>query len=169
MKKYYPDGDVNDPQNQIGISIAQTTIQMLKQGGNDLTRENIMKQAANLKNLELPLLLAGIKINTGPEPVLPDHPAAADQVRRQELGALRQRDQRLLIRAGARRPAMVRQPAGRSFILVSSRREVRMHIRKILTFVDEARSEAGQPAQTPLRKVASVAVVKNPFAGKYQE
>jgi hypothetical protein len=44
-----------------------------------------------------------------------------------------------------------------------------MHIRKILTFVDEARSEAGHAAEAPLRKVASVAVVKNPFAGKYQE
>ena len=44
-----------------------------------------------------------------------------------------------------------------------------MHIRKILTFVDEARSEAGHAAEPALRKVASVAVVKNPFAGKYQE
>jgi len=43
-----------------------------------------------------------------------------------------------------------------------------MQIRKILTFVDETRSEAGQPAQTPLRKVAAVAVVKNPYAGKFQ-
>jgi len=42
-----------------------------------------------------------------------------------------------------------------------------MHIRKILTFVDEARSEAGEAAQTPLRKVAAVAVVTNPFAGKF--
>jgi Amino acid synthesis len=42
-----------------------------------------------------------------------------------------------------------------------------MHIRKILTFVDEARSEAGEASQTPLRKVAAVAVVKNPFAGKF--
>lgn len=44
-----------------------------------------------------------------------------------------------------------------------------MHIRKVLTFVDEARSEAGRPAEIPQRKVASVAVVKNPFAGAYQE
>ena len=44
-----------------------------------------------------------------------------------------------------------------------------MHVRKILTFVDELRSEAGQPAQTPLRKVAAVAVVKNPFAGKFEQ
>src|SRR5262245_34711869 len=43
-----------------------------------------------------------------------------------------------------------------------------MHVRKIFTFVDESRSEAGQTAQVPLRKVAAVAVVKNPFAGGYQ-
>ena len=44
--------------------MAQTLVQVLKQCGNDLSRENIMKQAASLKNLELPLLLPGIKINT---------------------------------------------------------------------------------------------------------
>ena len=38
----------------------------LKQCGNDLSRENIMRQAANLKDLELPLLLPGIKVNTSP-------------------------------------------------------------------------------------------------------
>ena len=67
MKKYYPDGDVNDPQNQIGVSIAATFVQILKQCGNDLTRENVMKQANSIKNLELPLLLPGIKLNTGVE------------------------------------------------------------------------------------------------------
>jgi branched-chain amino acid transport system substrate-binding protein len=40
--------------------------QVLKQCGNDLSRENIMRQAANVKNFELPLLLPGIKVNTGP-------------------------------------------------------------------------------------------------------
>jgi hypothetical protein len=39
---------------------------VLKQGGNDLSRENIMRQAASLKNFELPLLLPGIKVNTSP-------------------------------------------------------------------------------------------------------
>ena len=39
---------------------------MLKQSGNDLSRENIMRQAANLKNLEFPLLLPGVKVNTSP-------------------------------------------------------------------------------------------------------
>lgn len=66
MKKYYPDGDVNDPQNQIGVSIAATFVQVLKQCGNDLTRDNVMKQANSIKDLELPLLLPGIKLNTGP-------------------------------------------------------------------------------------------------------
>src|SRR5207247_8681137 len=45
-------------------SVDQTLVQVLKQCGSDLSRENIMKQAASLKNLELPLLLPGIKINT---------------------------------------------------------------------------------------------------------
>jgi branched-chain amino acid transport system substrate-binding protein len=67
MKKYYPDGDVNDPQNEIGVSIAATFIQVLKQCGNDLTRENLMKQADSIKNLQLPLLLPGITVNTGQE------------------------------------------------------------------------------------------------------
>jgi branched-chain amino acid transport system substrate-binding protein len=67
MKKYYPEGDVKDPQNQIGVSIAATFVQVLKQCGNDLTRENVMKQANSIKDLELPLLLPGIKLNTGLE------------------------------------------------------------------------------------------------------
>lgn len=67
MKKYYPDGDVKDPQNQIGVSIAATFVQVLKQCGNDLTRENVMKQANSIRNLDLPLLLPGIKLNTGTE------------------------------------------------------------------------------------------------------
>ena len=45
--------------------------QVLKQCGNDLSRENIMKQAANLKDFELPLLLPGIKVNTSPTDFAP--------------------------------------------------------------------------------------------------
>jgi hypothetical protein len=44
-----------------------------------------------------------------------------------------------------------------------------MQIRRVLAFMDEARSEADRAADPPLRKVASVAIVKNPFAAKYQE
>jgi len=64
MDKYYPNGDQTDQQNVYGHSIAATTVQMLKQCGDDLSRENVMKQAANLHNLELPMLLPGIAVNT---------------------------------------------------------------------------------------------------------
>jgi branched-chain amino acid transport system substrate-binding protein len=66
MDKYYPHGDRTDNQNVYGPSIAATTVQMLKQCGDELTRENVMKQAANLQHLELPMLLPGITINTSP-------------------------------------------------------------------------------------------------------
>ena len=54
------------PLNAYGYSTAQTLVQVLKQCGDDLTRENVMTQAANLKNFDLPLLLPGIRINTSP-------------------------------------------------------------------------------------------------------
>ena len=50
----------------VGYGVAQTLVQVLKQCGDDLTRENIMKQAANLHDLELPTLLPAIKVNTSP-------------------------------------------------------------------------------------------------------
>jgi branched-chain amino acid transport system substrate-binding protein len=66
MDKYYPSGDKTDIQTTWGPSNAATVVQILKQCGNDLTRENVMKQAANLHHLELPMLLPGITINTSP-------------------------------------------------------------------------------------------------------
>ena len=66
MDKYYPSGDKTDQQNVYGQSIAATTVQMLKQCGDELTRENVMKQAANLQDLALPMLLPGIVVNTSP-------------------------------------------------------------------------------------------------------
>jgi branched-chain amino acid transport system substrate-binding protein len=66
MDKYYPNGDKSDSQTAYGQSMGQTTVQVLKQCGNELTRENVMKQAANLHDLELPMLLPGIKVNTSP-------------------------------------------------------------------------------------------------------
>ena len=59
-----------------------TLVQVLKQCGDDLTRANVMKQAANLKDLELPMLLPGIKINTSPTDFYPIESDAAGQVRR---------------------------------------------------------------------------------------
>jgi branched-chain amino acid transport system substrate-binding protein len=71
MEKDYPEGDKADVFNAYGYSLAQTLIQVLKQCGDDLTRANIMKQAANLRDLELPMLLPGIKINTSPTDFYP--------------------------------------------------------------------------------------------------
>jgi branched-chain amino acid transport system substrate-binding protein len=66
MKKYYPEGAIDQQENAFGYNVAILMTQVLKQCGNDLSRENIMKQAANVKNFELPLLLPGIKVNTSP-------------------------------------------------------------------------------------------------------
>ena len=71
MKKYYPEGALDDQANAFGYNVAILMVQVLKQCGNDLSRENIMKQAANVKNFELPLLLPGIKINTSPTDFAP--------------------------------------------------------------------------------------------------
>lgn len=71
MKKYYPEGALDDQSNAFGYNVAILMAQVLKQAGNDLSRENIMKQAANVKNFELPLLLPGIKINTSPTDFAP--------------------------------------------------------------------------------------------------
>ena len=66
MDTYYPKGDKSDLQNVYGYSIAATTVQVLKQCGDDLGRENVMRQASHLKDLELPMLLPGILVNTSP-------------------------------------------------------------------------------------------------------
>jgi branched-chain amino acid transport system substrate-binding protein len=71
MDKYYPTGDRADLQNVYGPSIAATTVQVLKQCGDELTRENVMKQAASLRHFELPMLLPGIAINTSPNDFAP--------------------------------------------------------------------------------------------------
>ena len=66
MKEYYPEGDRTDGQNVLGYTIAQALVQVLKQCGDDLSRENVMRQAANLKGVKLPMLLPGINLDTGP-------------------------------------------------------------------------------------------------------
>jgi branched-chain amino acid transport system substrate-binding protein len=71
MKKYYPEGDVKDVNNVYGYALGQTLVQVLKQCGDDLTRQNIMTQAANLKNFEVSVLLPGIRINTNPTDFYP--------------------------------------------------------------------------------------------------
>jgi len=64
MDKYFPDGDKTSAFTVYGYTVAQTLVQTLKQCGDDLTRENVMKQAASLKDLTHPMMLPGVKINT---------------------------------------------------------------------------------------------------------
>ncbi|MGZ5905524.1 MAG: ABC transporter substrate-binding protein [Reyranella sp.] len=66
MKENLPTADINDSLNVAGYAYAQTLEQVLRQAGDDLTRENVMKQAASLKDFRLGLLLPGSLINTSP-------------------------------------------------------------------------------------------------------
>jgi branched-chain amino acid transport system substrate-binding protein len=66
MAKYYPEGDKDSIFNTYGYSTTQLLIQVLKQCGDDLTRENVMKQATSLKGVQLDLSLPGIVGNTSP-------------------------------------------------------------------------------------------------------
>jgi len=67
MAKYFPEGDKNSSFNSYGYSTAQLMVHVLKQCGDDLTRANVMKQATNLKNVQLDLALPGIVGNTTPD------------------------------------------------------------------------------------------------------
>ena len=71
MKEYNKDSDPADNNTELAYARAFTMVQVLKQCGDDLTRENVMKQAANLKKLRAPMLLPGILIDTGPTDFFP--------------------------------------------------------------------------------------------------
>ncbi len=71
MAKDFPEGDKLDGGTVVGFGVAQTLVQVLKQCGDNLTRENIMKQAANLQDFRTEVLLPGIKINTAPNDFAP--------------------------------------------------------------------------------------------------
>jgi branched-chain amino acid transport system substrate-binding protein len=66
MAKYYPDGDVKDIGNITGFGLTHTMSIVLKNCSGDFSRENLLKQATNLHDVENPILLPGIKINTSP-------------------------------------------------------------------------------------------------------
>jgi branched-chain amino acid transport system substrate-binding protein len=65
VDKYMPGANVSDANMVYGFAAAETMVQVLKQCGDDLTRENVMKQAASLKDFAPDTLLPGIKVNTG--------------------------------------------------------------------------------------------------------
>lgn len=66
MDKYFPEGDKLNTINTYGYSVAELMTQILRQCGDDLTRENLMKQAANVKDFVPSLALPGIKVSTSP-------------------------------------------------------------------------------------------------------
>ena len=66
MGRHYRDGDPKDASNLYAYLTVQTMVHVLKACGNDLTRENLMKQATNIKALKLPLMLPGMTLNTTP-------------------------------------------------------------------------------------------------------
>ena len=71
MKKYLPGEDPMDGSATYGLAAAQLTAQVIKQCGDNLTRENVMKQAANLKNFQIPMALPGVLADTGPNDFAP--------------------------------------------------------------------------------------------------
>src|SRR5258705_2423833 len=71
MTKYFPEGDKASGETVVGFGVAQSLVQVLKQCGDNLTRENVMKQAASLKDFRTEVLLPGIKINTSPTDFAP--------------------------------------------------------------------------------------------------
>ena len=66
MKAHIPDGDLADNGYVFSYGVCQTMLQVLKQCGNDLSRENIMRQAGNLSEMEIATLLPGVKVSTSP-------------------------------------------------------------------------------------------------------
>src|SRR6201994_670755 len=71
MDRDFPEGDRLDNGTLVGFGVSQAMVQVLKQCGDDLTRENVMRQAANLKDYRTDVLLPGIKINTSPTDFAP--------------------------------------------------------------------------------------------------
>jgi len=71
LEKYYPDGDKRDGSLVFGYGVAQTLAKVIEMCGDNLTRENVMKQAASLKDFAPDTLLPGVKINTSPTDFAP--------------------------------------------------------------------------------------------------
>jgi branched-chain amino acid transport system substrate-binding protein len=71
MAAYFPKGNVEEIQNVFGYSAAQLLVHVLRQCGENLVRENVMRQATSLRDLELPMLLPGIRIDTSATDYLP--------------------------------------------------------------------------------------------------
>ncbi|MFV0282083.1 MAG: ABC transporter substrate-binding protein [Rhodoblastus sp.] len=73
MKEYMPEANPMESYNIFGIATAQTFVHVLKKCGDNLTRENLMKQAADIKGLSLPLMLPGVTLDTSRTHYTPLH------------------------------------------------------------------------------------------------
>jgi branched-chain amino acid transport system substrate-binding protein len=71
MQKYYPEGDIKDGSNAYGYIAAQLAVQVLKQCGADVSSQNVMKEATNLKGFAPEMVLPGITLNTSPKDFFP--------------------------------------------------------------------------------------------------
>ena len=92
MKKYYPGGSLADVNNVYGYSAAQTLVDVLKASGDNLTRENVMKQAASIHDLKLPMLLPGISVSTSADGFRSDQADATAKIRGRNLEVVRRSD-----------------------------------------------------------------------------
>ena len=70
-KQWYLEGDPEDWNNVLGYTSAQLMVEVLKHCGDELTREKLLHQATSIKDLQMPMILPGIKINTSPKDYLP--------------------------------------------------------------------------------------------------
>ena len=71
MDKYHPSGDQTSSFTGYGYAVAATLVKVLEQAGDDLSRENIMKEAANLRQVRIPMLLPGVTVSTSPTDFYP--------------------------------------------------------------------------------------------------
>jgi hypothetical protein len=94
IAKDFPEGDKFDAGTVVGYGVAQTLVQVLKQCGDDLTHENVMKQAASLKDFRTEMLLPGIMIKHLADRLRPAQPIAADAFQGREVGPVRRCHQR---------------------------------------------------------------------------
>jgi branched-chain amino acid transport system substrate-binding protein len=92
MKKYYPSGNITDFFTVDAYGRAQTMVAVLKASGDNLTRENVMKQAASIHDLKLPMLLPGITLSTSADDFAPIKQMQLEKVRWHLLEAVRRGD-----------------------------------------------------------------------------
>ncbi len=85
MRKYNPSGNLGDQFNVDGYCRGQALVAILKASGDNLTRENVMKQATRIHDMKLQMLLPGIGVSTGPDDFQPVKQMQLAEVRRHDM------------------------------------------------------------------------------------